>query len=513
MDNKVFLGKYRVVAEKIEGGKELTGSPLAYAGEEIDSGRKVGVEVVSAARLKMVVRDQLEAEAVAARNLNHVNIPALYDFGIQDDNLVYVSEDLEGTLAEEWVRLHGPMPVGPVLRIASQVVSALGAAAFHRIVHRAINPTNLVLVPGQTEAGEWPLVKLLHFVGGAPKFSGTDVSAVAFDNKSLPYASPEQLQHGFVDFRSEIYSLGGTMWFLLTGRPPPMAAQPTNPGLVVDRINAMPKKVERLLAQMLSANPAERPHDPLAFYRQLQDCLTEVERRETTLRAPEVPVRRTVRIGMPTRRPFPLKALALAALFLASVAVAALLLREYLLQRRIVRAEEPIGLPVVITDAFPAATPASARPADTMVSIVRQPTPSVADANSMQSAPVRSEQSKYADTRPEVIDSSKVASTSQVEIGPGSTQSPEGKVSAGARQTTPKKIIMHEVRRAQPVEGRHVKPAKPTPRGEIPPDVAPGTAASPRQETNAAAQTPAETRSRKTKRVDSEPAILLKVPR
>ena len=169
--------------------------------------------------LKPAVREQLEAEATAAKKLNHVNIPALYDFGVEDDHLVYVTEDFEGTLAEEWVNAHGPMPVGPVLRIAAQVVSALGAAAFHRIIHHAINPSNLVLVPGQTAEGEWPLIKVLHFVGVAPKFSGTDVAVAAFD-KSLHYASPEQLQTGTVDFRSELYSLGCTMWFLLTGAPP-----------------------------------------------------------------------------------------------------------------------------------------------------------------------------------------------------------------------------------------------------------------------------------------------------
>ena len=365
MDSKIFLRKYRVSAEEIEAVGEPGDSPVAYEGEEIDSGKKMVVEVVPAAALKMAVREQLEAEAIAAKKLNHVNIPALYDFGVEDDHLVYVTEDFDGTLAEEWVNTNGPMPVGPVLRIASQVVSALGAAAFHRIVHRAINPSNLVLVPGQTAQGEWPLVKVLHFVGGAPKFSGTDVSAAAFD-KSLPYASPEQLQHGAVDFRSEIYSLGCTMWFLLTGAPPPMApkgpmaVQPATTGLAADKMSAMPKEVRRLLAQMLSANPDARPRDPLAFYRQLQDCLTQVERPETMSRKLGVPVSRTGAIGMPKNQRTPLKALARAALFLAMAALAALVLRGYVRHRRVVHAEKPIGVPIGVTDAFASATPVTA---------------------------------------------------------------------------------------------------------------------------------------------------------
>ena len=194
------------------------------------------------------------------------------------------------------------MPVGPVLRIASQVVSALGAAAFHRIIHHAINPSNLVLVPGQTAEGEWPLVKVLHFVGVAPKFSGTDVAVAAFD-KSLHYASPEQIQNGTVDFRSEIYSLGATMWFLLTGAPPPSRRTGRRPRLRRRRHwrkedERLPKKIRRLLAQMLAVNPDARPRDPLAFYRKLQDCLAPVERPEILSRKLALPAFRPQAIGV-----------------------------------------------------------------------------------------------------------------------------------------------------------------------------------------------------------------------
>ena len=371
MDSKVFLGKYRVSAEEIGTVGEPGDSPLAYDGEEIDSGKKMVVEVVPAAALKIAVREQLEADAIAAKKLTHLNIPALYDFGVQDDNLVYVTEDFDGTLAEQWVNTNGPMPVGPVLRIAAQVVSALGAAAFHGIVHRAINPSNLVLVPGQTAEGEWPLVKVLHFVGVAPKFSEADGDAAAFD-RSLQYASPEQLQHGVVDFRSEIYSLGSTMWFLLTGAPPPMsptgpmALQPATTGLAADKVSAMSQEVRRLLTQMLSVNPDARPRDPLAFYRQLQNCLAQVERPETISRKVAVPVSRTGAIGMPARRRIPMKALARAALVLTIAALAALVLWGYVRHRRVVHAEEPIGVSIGVTDAFASATPApTAAPAET----------------------------------------------------------------------------------------------------------------------------------------------------
>src|ERR1051326_9403514 len=305
MEHKIFLGKYRVAQDEIAlgavepstvavGATEQAAPARIYRGEEINSGRTVTVEVIPAGAFKPSVREKLEGEATAAKQIKHVNIPALYDFGIEDDQLIYVTEYFDGSSAEEWVNDHGPMPTGSVLRIALQVVGAMGAAAFHKISHHAINPANLILVPGQTPEGDWPLVKVLHFIGVAPTFVEGDMSVAAFD-KSLHSVSPEQLQGGTVDFRSEIYSLGATMWFLLTGAPPlmapkgPLAMQPTTIGLAVDKLKGMPKRVRRLVSQMLSVDPAARPQDPLAVYRQIQDCVAQVERRESMAKRLGVP--------------------------------------------------------------------------------------------------------------------------------------------------------------------------------------------------------------------------------
>lgn len=371
MGSKIFLGKYRVSAEEIEAVGEPGDNPLSYEGEEIESGTKVVVKVIPAASLNSAMREQLEANAMAAKKLAHVNIHALHDFGIEDAHLIYITENFGGTLVEDWVNTNGPMPVGPVLRIASQVVSALGAAEFQRIVHRAINPSNILLVPGQTADGEWPLVKVLHFVGATRKSSGAGRTATGFD-KSLPYESPEQLQHGIVDFRSEVYSLGATMWFLLTGVPPrmtpegPMAAPPKKAGLSSDKISAVPENIRRLLAKMLSVDPNARPRDPLAFYLQLQECMAEMGPRESKSRPPEVQVASpTGPIGLPTRPRLSRKAVALAALFLLIAAVMALVWPGYL-RSRVLPAKAPIRGPtvrgpgaVVSVPTAPKATPAS----------------------------------------------------------------------------------------------------------------------------------------------------------
>ena len=482
MEHKIFLGKYRVAADEIAlsgaepaGGvavTEQTQTAVNYRGEEIESGRDVALEVIPAGPYKTVVREELEAEALAARKINHVNIPAIYDFGVEDDQLIYVTEYFDGTSAEEWVNQHGPMPTGAVLRIALQVVSAMGACAFHKISHHAINPANLMLVPGQTPEGDWPLIKVLHFVGVAPTFASAVTAVAAFD-KSSHYASPEQLQHGNVDFRSEIYSLGATMWFLLTGAPPlvapngPLAMQPTTNGLAIDRLNGMPKRVRRLLAQMLSVKPEDRPQDPLAFYRQIQECLAQVDRRETMARRFGVPLfSRSSAAALPPRRRFPAKALALAAVLLAIATLAAFIVPEYLRHQRVRQAEEPIGVPIGVPEATESAPPVNTKtiaaeppqaPAET----------SVASTNTVQNQPPAS--TERTAPAPVAPDSSPVAAANEVAAAPiqPAPPAPPENIQPSAPTVAANEVVVSE-------------PVKPLPTAEpaaVQPAEAPKTAA------------------------------------
>jgi serine/threonine-protein kinase len=491
MEHKIFLGKYRVAADEIalsgpepeaEGGAavaEQHQTSVIYRGDEIESGRDVAIEVIPAASYKAVVREELEAEALAARKINHINIPAIYDFGVEDEQLIYVTEYFDGTSAEEWVNQHGPMPTGAVLRIALQVVSAMGACAFHKISHHAINPANLMLVPGQTPEGDWPLVKVLHFIGVAPTFTSAEApvsTSVASFDKTSHYASPEQLQHGTVDFRSEIYSLGATMWFLLTGAPPliapkgPLAMQPTTHGLAVDKLNGMPKKVRRLLAQMLSVKPEERPQDPLAFYRQIQDCLAQVDRRESMARRFGVPLLSGSGVAaLPGRRRFPAKALALAAVLLALATLAGFVIPNYLRDQRVRQAEEPIGVPIGVPEATESAAPVTTN-ANIVVAESTQAPPetSVANANTAQvPPPTNTEQNAPPPSAPA---SSPVVAANEVAAAP--VQPPPPAPSENAQPTELPKVAANDTASA---------PVKPLPTAEP-------AAVQPEQSTTSAAQ-------------------------
>ena len=143
------------------------------------------------------------------------------------------------------------MPVEAVLRVALQIVNGLGTAAFYNIFHHAINPSNLVIVPGRTLEGDWPLVKIIHFLAGRrrsqpPRYRPLDLITLR------PSPVREQLEKGTVDFRSEMFSLGCTLWFLLTGAAPfalpgdPAEGSPARMGLAVERLSEIPKATPKL---------------------------------------------------------------------------------------------------------------------------------------------------------------------------------------------------------------------------------------------------------------------------
>ncbi|MDQ6912610.1 MAG: protein kinase, partial [Verrucomicrobiota bacterium] len=170
MEAKIYLERYRLYVDPIGLPVVIrrSASEATFKAQDTIEHKDVALQVVSVTTLRSVVREQLEAEAKGAQQIQDINIPVLHDFGFDDGQIVYVTEYFDGVTADEWIKAHGPMPVGAVLRIAQQMVNASSVSTFHGIVHHAINPRNVMLVPGQTPDGEWPLIKVLNFVGVAP---------------------------------------------------------------------------------------------------------------------------------------------------------------------------------------------------------------------------------------------------------------------------------------------------------------------------------------------------------
>jgi len=373
MERTTFAEHYRICAKGDGSPRELSraGSGIIYKAKDIRSGEPVTLELIPIGSVDPLARERFEEQARAVQLLDHINIAKVCAFGVEDDHFVLVSEYLEGETAESWITAHGPMGLDAVLRIALQVVSALSAASFHGLTHPAIWPSNLVIVPGATAEGGWPFIKLVNF--GLNRFNPASHSG---ETREAPFASPEQLQHGTVDFRSEIYSLGATMCFLLTGVAP-------SAGTIPLQQHRFPKRVRNLLVQMLRNNPDERPQDPVGFAQEIRDCLSRVERRQAFARRFGIPLVSIIpRTSERPRVLVPRRVLAFAILALMLAALGAILLPESIrtvLHRN--RTTKTIGVPIGVPEAsLSTDTPLAQATAPNPKQLAVTPSPLVASA-------------------------------------------------------------------------------------------------------------------------------------
>ncbi len=157
---------------------------------------------------------RFNVEARAAAKLSHQNIVNVYDVGNDGDIYFIVMEYIDGCTLKELINRKAPFGNKEVISISLQVASALAHAHANGIVHRDIKPQNILVSGAGKNAG---CVKVTDF-GIARAASSTTQTGEAMG--SVHYFSPEQAQGGFVDFKSDIYSLGIMMFEMVTGTLP-----------------------------------------------------------------------------------------------------------------------------------------------------------------------------------------------------------------------------------------------------------------------------------------------------
>ena len=141
----------------------IAGPATSYEAVDERTGEPVFVTLITAESIDPTEREGFEEHVSAAQKLRHVNIAKVLDFGREGDDYVYVSERLAGETLASWVRSHGPMPADAALRVGEQIASVLSSAGFHKLPYPPIQPSDVMLVPGQTAEGSWPLVKVTKF--------------------------------------------------------------------------------------------------------------------------------------------------------------------------------------------------------------------------------------------------------------------------------------------------------------------------------------------------------------
>ena len=241
------------------------------------------VEARSVAGSSQAVRERFLREARAAAALRHPNVAGVFQFGAspEADRCYYAMELVEGETLEALVRRDGPLKVELTLEIAIQVTRALIGAAAQGLVHRDLKPGNIMLTfadPATTTLE----VKVIDF--GLAKATNavaeTDLTHGGFVG-TPSFASPEQFGGTPADARSDIYSLGVTLWYSLTGQVPypcktidEIRSCQTRVALPVEELVArkVTAPVINLLRRTLAFDPAERPQSGRELLAALQSC-------------------------------------------------------------------------------------------------------------------------------------------------------------------------------------------------------------------------------------------------
>src|SRR5881227_3446827 len=296
-------------ADRPAGRGRLTPGPLRYAHFEVEVGadgfpvelgagamaityRARDTVLNSEAALKVIERRVAQnlgarlrflREARAAANIHHPNIARVTYYGEEDGECFYAMELVHGETLEARVRRDGPMPLALALEVIEQAARALAVAEVCGVVHRDIKPSNLML---ESDASETLMVKVIDYgvakVMGPQAEPGAEQTQAGFIGTPA-FASPEQFAGNGqlpIDTRSDIYSLGVTLWYLLTGRTPfvgrtieEIRARQTNE-LPLEQLRSLhlPGQVIALLVSMLAPDPKDRPQSARELLSAVHSC-------------------------------------------------------------------------------------------------------------------------------------------------------------------------------------------------------------------------------------------------
>jgi serine/threonine protein kinase len=266
------------------------GMGAVFRGRDLRLQRTVAIKVVPAAEANLESLQRFQLEAQSAAKLDHPNIARVFDVGESPPWNYIVFEFIEGSNLRDLVLTEGPLSVQASVDYLRQIAEALQHAAARGVVHRDIKPSNILITPqGQAKLVDMGLARWSDMQGGTPQeITATGVTLGTFD-----YISPEQARDPRVaDVRSDLYSLGCTWYYLLTGQPPFAdgtalqkllqhgSQKPPDP-------RAMRKDLSGDLVAILSRLMAKKPSQRYQQPRDLIADLDELSRREGLQRGPE----------------------------------------------------------------------------------------------------------------------------------------------------------------------------------------------------------------------------------
>src|ERR1700674_2000267 len=267
---KRFEDYERVTGEDgrpVELGRGAMG--VTYKAFDVDLHCPVTLKVISerylgdeSARLRFL------REPRGAASVRHPNVASVFDLGRTGDSYFYAMEFVEGETLEKLIKRSGRLEVKLALEIATQVAGGLAAVHEQHLVHRDIKPTN-IMVRLKEEGGVTAKIIDLGLAKTVDESaSEAGISSPGAFAGTPEFASPEQFAGVQVDIRSDLYSLGVTLWAMVTGQTPfrgPSAEvmyQHQHAPLPLERLKDVAQPVVVLLEKLLEKDPAKRFQTP-----------------------------------------------------------------------------------------------------------------------------------------------------------------------------------------------------------------------------------------------------------
>jgi len=215
-----------------------------------------------------LARRRFFREARSAARVRHPNVASVYHLGSRGREIFYAMEFAEGETLESLIKLSGRIEPTLALEIAGQVAAGLVAIHRQNLVHRDIKPSNIMV---RLEAGSVAAIKIIDLgLAKAVKeaHSQTAISIPGAFAGTPGFASPEQFAGIGVDIRSDLYSLGATLWVTLAGKPPfsgspaEVMYQHLHSPLPLERLEGVPQPIIVLLEALLEKDPRRRLQSP-----------------------------------------------------------------------------------------------------------------------------------------------------------------------------------------------------------------------------------------------------------
>jgi serine/threonine-protein kinase len=268
-----LLGDYQILRRLGRGGMAEV-----YLAEQISLRRQVALKVLFPALAgdpAYLRRFHHEAQSAAA--LVHANIVQIHEVGCIDGIHFIAQEYVPGQNLKQLLLRRGPVDAASAVSIIRQVSAALQRAAQRGVVHRDIKPENILIAPG----GE---VKVADFGLARVSNQSLELTQIGITMGTPLYMSPEQVEGGEIDHRTDIYSFGVTCYQMLAGRPPFDGDTPL--AVAVQHLRKAPERLEnvrpdipqglcRIVHKMLAKAPGDRHQSASEILRELRELRLE----------------------------------------------------------------------------------------------------------------------------------------------------------------------------------------------------------------------------------------------